>query len=383
MPCGDPEIQERVIEETLEQAEFFSNALGIPKVETAYIGGGTPSVLSGAVFSRLLGGLPGAAPMEWTVEANPESIDRRFLETCAAHGVTRISIGMQTGNDALLGLLGRPGRSTDNARALETISGSWTGETSLDFLAGIPGQNPRDIEADLGPLAESGIGHVSLYSLTVEPDTELSRRVRRGEIRLDPEETREELWFHGKELLEKSGYLHYEISNFARPGRECRHNMRYWRLEPYVGVGPGAVSTLPAAAAAALGHRIADAAGKANVLRLSNPRTIEGFLSGRKGLWGLGVEPVSDTAFLLETLMMGLRTSTGIPQEGFRRRFGGRMEDFFPGRWARWIDEGIAQEDAASLRLTEKGRLRLDRLLHEIAGDISRGPAAAPRLQWP
>jgi oxygen-independent coproporphyrinogen-3 oxidase len=217
----------------------------------------------------------------------------------------------------------------------------------------------------------------------VESDTELSKRIERGEIRLDSEESAEELWFRGKALLERSGYANYEISNFARPGKECLHNMRYWRLEPYIGVGPGAVSTVPAAAALKLGHGLSNAVGEAHVIRLTNPHDIQGYLSGRNNLWGMEVETVSDRDFLLETLMMGLRTVSGIDGGLFRRRFGDTLEAIIPGRWQRWRAEGLAHEDTDALRLTEKGRLRLDGLLHEIAEDIRRGVAAPLRIQWP
>ncbi len=383
MASGDPEIQGRVVRQTLEQAAFFRDTLGIERVETMYVGGGTPSILSGSDLSLLLGSLSDLKPSEWTIEANPDSLDGPFLKTCAAHGVTRLSLGIQAGRDGLLSTLGRPGRAADNARALGLISGNWKGQVNLDFLAGIPGQEPEDLEADLSWLAGYDIGHVSLYSLTVEPDTELSRMIERGEIRPDSEEHAEELWFHAKELLEGSGFVNYEISNFAKPGFECLHNMRYWRLEPYIGVGPGAVSTIPAAAAEALGKGISGQAGGARVVRMANPRDIGLFLSGRDNLWGMGVEGVSGEDFLLETLMMGLRTAAGIDGGAFRRRFGFEFDDFFPGRRGTWIAEGLAYEGSEALRLTEKGRLRLNRLLGEIASEIRRGLAAVPDLQWP
>lgn len=384
MPCADRIIQERIVRETVSNARFLLEACGSSgEVETVFIGGGTPSILSLRDFRALLDGLRATAVPEWTVEANPESLNRRFLEACAERGVTRISMGMQTCNAALLAMLGRPGRNADNLRALELLQKYWAGEVNLDFLAGIPGQNDTDLEAGLSLAVEAGIGHVSLYSLTVEPDTALSRLIAEGKICPDSVEYAEGLWFHGKELLEEAGYAHYEISNFAKPGKECRHNMRYWRLEPYIGAGPGAVSTLPASLLSDADERKGDGIRNANVVRLSNPRDLESFLSGRKGLWGLESEAVSDESFLLETLMMGLRTSEGISTGLFSRRFGGGFDAFFPGRRERWIMDGLAYDDAQSLRLTEKGRLRLDGLLRGIAGDIAGGLPAGIMLQWP
>jgi oxygen-independent coproporphyrinogen III oxidase len=383
VPNPDPDLEARVVCEILEQAEFFRDVFGIDGVETAYVGGGTPSVLRRDILDRLLRGVSGFTPEEWTVEANPESLDEQFLNACDSNGVTRLSVGIQTGRDGLVTLLGRPGKSDDNARALRLLTTEWAGEVNLDFLAGIPGQEPEDMERDLACASDSRIGHASLYSLTVEPDTELYRRIADGRIRSDPEEKAEDLWFQGKRLLEQAGYANYEISNFARPGRECRHNMRYWRLEPYIGAGPGAVSTVPAALAAKLGQRIADAAGDACVVRLTNPRDVGEYLCGRPCLWGMEAEAVSDEDFLLETLMMGLRTASGISRRDFKRRFGGDLSEILPGCLESWRAEGLAEEDEEAMRLTEQGRLQLDGLLRETARRIHEGVTLPRRILWP
>jgi oxygen-independent coproporphyrinogen-3 oxidase len=374
-------VEEAVVTETLRQTEKFLEALDIRRLDTIYVGGGTPSCLPRRELERLLGALEGFSPDEWTVEANPESLDREFLEICEGHGVTRLSLGFQSNSDALLDLLGRPGRRADNLRAMSLMDGRWRGETSVDLLAGVPGQSAGDVEADVSLIADAGIGHVSLYSLTVEPDTELERMIGAGEAALD-EETSEELWLHGKRSLENAGYENYEISNFALPGRRCRHNMRYWRLEPYLGAGPGAVSTVTPNAARAVGAPLTRPES-APVARLSNPRGIDAFLGGEAQCWNVEVESVGCVDFLIETLMVGLRTSEGIQRGAFVRRFGGDFDSFFPGLWESWTKEGLASASADFLGLTERGRLLLNTLLASVREKTASPGFTPPRVHWP
>jgi oxygen-independent coproporphyrinogen-3 oxidase len=237
--------------------------------------------------------------------------------------------------------------------------------------------------ADAASVARTGCGHASLYSLTVEPDTPLSGLVRSGSIALNPRDHDDELWLEGRAALAGAGLHHYEVSNFARPGKECRHNLRYWRLEPYLGIGPGAVSTLPPDLAAALtGVR-----EHAEVVRLSNPRDITTFLSraaGEPGApWGIETETVAAPAFVLETLMMGLRLADGIGADSFRRRFGQGLDRLAPGLWEGWIARGLAAADAGRLRLTDRGFLLLDALLGEFAVALHADRLPPIEVRWP
>jgi oxygen-independent coproporphyrinogen-3 oxidase len=380
---GPDGLAGQVVGQTLAQLDRFL-ARGSPvRFETVYVGGGTPSALPRSLLERLLGPLSRLDPAEWTVEANPESLDRAFLDICAQARVTRLSVGLQSMDDRLLERLGRPGVVSDNLHALELITDAWTGDVSLDLIAGIPGQSREGMLADAAAVIGTGCGHASLYALTVEPGTPLAGLVDTGRIASNTREQDEELWLTGRTAFEDAGLHQYEVSNFSRPGMACRHNLRYWRLEPYLGIGPGAVSTLPPDLAAALtGERSAAA-----VIRLSNPREITAFLSGAHKLsgapWGIETEAVTVQAFLLENLMMGLRLTGGISAESFRRRFGRNLDELVPGLWHRWVQRGLAAPDAGRLRLTDRGLLMLDRLLRELAGDLCEsGPPEAP-IEWP
>jgi oxygen-independent coproporphyrinogen-3 oxidase len=378
------EIQKAVINQTILQARHFLDALAPgSRIETIFMGGGTPSALSRVHLATLLDAFRNTDSVEWTVEANPESVDGLFLDLCTSAGVTRLSVGVQTMRDPQLRLLRRPASRSDTLAALELLGRRWRGELNLDFIAGIPGQTPGEVREDLALLERFLPSHVSLYQLTCEPETELARLVEQGSLALNTRELDEELWFAGKEELEDRGYRHYEISNFCLPGKECRHNLRYWRMEPYLGVGPGAVSTVPAKPfAMALGRPdLAETPG--GVLRVSNTNDFHAFLAGQDALWGLEVEAVGAKDFLLENLMMGLRLQEGISMTSWESRFGRGFDEFFPGLWNRWSAEGLAESPRGSLRLTESGRLVLDRLLGELAERVAGEGLPSIALSWP
>jgi len=388
----DEEIQDAVIHQTILQAQYFLNARAPgtsaslrvpPRIETIFMGGGTPSALSHENLSPLLHAFSDTGAVEWTVEANPESLDGEFLALCERAGVTRLSVGVQTLRDSLLRLLRRPASRSRTLAALELLGRSWHGELNLDFIAGIPGQSPGEVREDLALLEGFRPPHISLYQLTCEPETELARLVEQGKIVLNTRELDEELWFAGKEALEGRGFKHYEISNFCMPGKECRHNLRYWRMEPYLGVGPGAVSTVPARTfALALGRpELAETPG--GVLRVSNTKDLHSFLGGQGSLWGLEVESVKLEDFLLENLMMGLRLQEGISAALWESRFGRRFDEFFPGIWKRWSDEGLAEQPLGNLRLTESGRMVLDGLLGELADRLATAGLPSITISWP
>jgi coproporphyrinogen III oxidase-like Fe-S oxidoreductase len=363
------DVPEAVVRQTIEQMRFIMDALGckLPP-PTVFMGGGTPSTLPRPVLRKLLRSSGQPHCEEWTVEANPESIDEGLLEICEEAGVTRISAGVQSTNDRLLRALRRTGSRGDIMRAVALLRRRWAGDLNLDFIAGIPGQTRAEVAEDLSLLDEIPTSHVSLYSLTYEPETALARMVDRGEVHPNSPGEDEELWFCGVEELLRRGYLHYEVSNFCRPAKECRHNLRYWRLEPYLGVGPGAVSTLPAEPIAAALHR-PELREQGMVLRISNPRDIRSFLAGREDLWGAQLEPVKPKDFLLETLMMGLRLQTGILTRAFEARFGSSFDEIFPGLWQRWVERGAALPPGERLALSDFGRMVLDGLLSEIRVD--------------
>jgi oxygen-independent coproporphyrinogen-3 oxidase len=376
-------LESRVIEETLAQGRAFLDALGQDwAMRTIFIGGGTPSILARDHFRALLAAFQGTGAKEWTVEANPESVDGEFLAMCSGSGVTRLSMGVQTLKDAHLSLLRRSANRASTLKGVELAANRWRGELNLDFIAGIPGQVPDDVLEDLSLVDRVRPDHVSLYQLTREEGTPLARLVEAGTIVPNTPERDEDLWFAGRDDLLRRGYRHYEVSNFAFPDKECRHNLSYWRIDPYLGLGPGAVSTLPGRFLESL---LGDAAGREPnaVLRLSNPKDLRAFSRGRDSLWGMAVETIPPRTFLLETLMMGLRAAPGIERAAFQGRFGPGFEELFPGLLQKWQAAGLAESSADRIALSADGRLVLDSLLGQAEEALSAAAASRLEIHWP
>jgi putative oxygen-independent coproporphyrinogen III oxidase len=359
VPCDRNEDIERVVDDILEEMGWFARLLLPSTVPTVYVGGGTPSLLPPHSLERLLAGIRAFAPEpeEWTVEANPESLTVAFLQTCARQGVGRLSLGVQSTRDRLLRVLGRPGDESDNRAALARIRSFWRGRLNLDFLVGVPGQSRADLFGDLLQARQTGAGHVSLYALTPPPGTALAKAVQ--------EDARDELWLAGFEQLEAQGYRNYEVANFARPGEECLHNLRYWRLLPYLGVGPGAVSTLPGAGG--------------EVFRLYHAEDVTAYRAGNP--WGLRQEMIRPKEFLLETLMMGFRLRRGIDAEEFSRRFGRPLPELLPVAWREWEQRGCLREDPEVYAFTDQGRLLLNRRLLEAQQALEA--LTGLQVRWP
>ena len=367
------ELTEAIVQGTLAELKHFLTLLGRPQLKSVYIGGGTPSLLPPDLLDTLLAAVaaeigrraPGKAPestgcTEYTIEANPESLSPRFLEICARRGVNRVSLGVQSFQPRLLRILGRPGNAEHNRRALTLTSEQWQGSFNLDLLAGIPGQQAEDLDDDLRQVLAARPDHVSLYALTPPAGSRLAEQI---EPRLQ-----EELWFRGFEILETRGYQNYEIANFALPGKECGHNLAYWRLDPYLGVGPGAVSTLPGLSG--------------EVLRLYNPHDLKLFLRGQAESWGLQRETVTPREFLFEHLMLGFRMRRGVDAGRFSARFGASLPELLPRLWDSWRGRNLVAGESKSWRLSDSGRFILDSLLLEVQEALENLPEAKHRFDW-
>ncbi len=342
----DEELTGTVVDATVGQAHDLLTRLGRPRVRTIYIGGGTPSVLSPRVFFRLATGILDATGQqsvsEWTVEANPESISAAWVSLLAELPVTRVSVGVQSFSASARDSIGRSAGDGAIERAVEALAPGGVGSIGMDLIAGTPGQRPEDIVCDVERAVALGADHVSLYTLSVEPGTPFARRVARGEVELPPEEAVVEAVDAARRSLAGAGVFRYEVSNYARPGRECRHNDAYWLLEPSVGVGPSAVSTLPG--------------GDGTALRLT---------TGGEAEW------VSRQSFLLEHFMMGLRRSPGLPAGRVVERFGAEPAEFVPRSVARWERAGLLRVNSGRMVMSEKGMWYLDGLLSDIAAELA------------
>ncbi len=316
--------------------------LGRPRLVTLYLGGGTPSLLGPGALPRLRERLARYADIEdgaeWTAEANPESFGPALAADWRAAGVNRLSFGAQSFDSSVLRWMGRLHGPAGPARALGAARDAGFDNVSVDLIFGLPARLGRDWAADLEQALSLGPEHVSLYGLTAEARTPLGRQVAAGAERLADEDTYAAEYLLAADVLAAAGYRHYEVSNFARPDRESRHNVAYWTMRPYVGLGPGAHSYLPPR-------------------RWWNERDWAGYRQ-RVGLGGTAVESeeVLDAAATdLEQAWLGLRTVAGaVAGTAARVRLG-----------RGWASRGWATVEDGRIRLTPRGWLLLDRLAVE------------------
>ncbi len=330
-----------LVDSTLARAEALAERFGARGIATVYVGGGTPTALPPESLDRLLGGISALAPdaLEWTVEANPESLLPRQVEIMACRGVTRISLGAQSLDDGELSLLGRPHRAADALRALGLAASSGM-EVSADLIACLPAAGKRRGPAAIAEAARAligaGAGHLSAYDLTLEEGTPLAARAALLDFPGEDESARE------RELLEaalaESGFRRYEVSNYAPLGNECLHNLAYWRMDSYIGAGPGAVSTLVAARKTAPRPGIDGAS-----LRIEERRDIDAYLGGEAAARA-GEERVAPREAAFESIMMAYRTVFGLDADRFRSRFGVEARSLIGRTLGLWRDSLVEGE---------------------------------------
>lgn len=267
---------------------------------TVFLGGGTPSLLSVPQLTRLLDGLDAltgwrASATEVTAECNPESLDRDKARALLDLGVPRLSIGFQSLDDATLALFGRVHSVADSFAAFDAARAAGILHLNVDLIYAIPDQTAEAWATDLGRVLALGPEHLSAYNLTFEEDTRFKRWLDQGRLARAPEEVELEMLAETRAATAAAGLRAYEVSNHARPGEDCAHNVNYWRNGPYVGLGPGAVSKV--------GHA-----------RAGNPRAITPYLRqvaarGHALAWR---EELSPAARLGETWWLGLRLAAGL-----------------------------------------------------------------------
>jgi oxygen-independent coproporphyrinogen-3 oxidase len=338
-----------LLHETKRRLAETANAIGNHEaiaIPSVYIGGGTPSLLGAEGITRLLKGVRalcgGAensavldAPCEITVEANPETASLSFMQACAANGVTRFSLGIQSFNDQYRKALGRQGGEVLQSGA--AIQGAELLTQRLSQAAALFG---RGLSVDLlcACLEKGGFnrqkdillndiektlsfepGHISLYALSLEQNPPLAARLEKGNI---IEEQTDRLWLLGRDMLVKAGFQQYEISNFALPGYRCLHNIRYWRMENWIGVGAGASGTM-------LNQ---DKSETVYGWRTDYAPDIASFLAGTPPV----TEALDRLTAVKETLLMGYRYREGPDTVLFKERFGKTIEETIPKTLEKW-----------------------------------------------
>lgn len=356
---ADTGAQDRWVEALLREAELQGPAWAHHRFDSVFLGGGTPSHLGPErlrrLFRGLLARLPIARDVEWTMEANPESADDNVLGVALAEGANRISFGVQTLDDGELALLGRLHDATSAREAVARARRAGFDNISVDLIYGLPpGPDRRDAwERSLQGVIEMGTDHVSCYLLTLEPAVPMARAVARGEVHLPPEESQVAEYALARELLAAAGYERYEISNWARGGRRCRHNVNVWEGNVYLGLGPGA-------------HGFDGSARRAN--RPDIGAYVTALEVGEDPPHTL--ETIEGRAREEEVIFLGLRLREGLAWDDLAELLGPDRTDRLRARSAQWIAPGYLVDEGGRLRIGEEGLLVSNALIADLLDSI-------------
>lgn len=337
----------------IREIDSWAERLEPVALTSIYFGGGTPSLMDPAlveaVIERARDKHALASDAEITLEANPGEADGGRLSAFAAAGVNRLSIGVQSFDDAALNFLGRS-HSGDQAKAAIAAAMEIYPRVTFDLIYGLPDQSPEAWRAQLEQAVAFGAGHLSLYQLTIEPGTAFFRAVEKGRWSPPPEETGADLFDLAQDITMAAGLRAYEISNHARPGEESLHNLIYWRYQDYIGIGAGAH-----------GRVVIDGVGH-ETKTFDGPRDY--LEEVEKNGAGLSLCRALDReAQIAERLSMGLRLTEGVPLFADDPFYD---DDARVGRLNQLVADGFLRLDCGRLKATGAGRPVLNRLLYEL-----------------
>jgi oxygen-independent coproporphyrinogen-3 oxidase len=345
--------QDHLIELYLDALAIELSRLESPQpMRTLFLGGGTPTYLSQQQLARMLDDvlhwLPTEPGHEFSIEANPDTLDADKVSVLADHGINRVSLGVQSFAPHLLGVLDRQHRPADVPRAIEAIR-SRIPQLSLDLIFGVPGQTLDEWQRDLDQALALAPDHVSTYGLTYEKGTPLWKRREHGQVSALDEDQELATYARAIDVLEGAGFEQYEISSFARPGCRCRHNQVYWANESYHGFGMGAARYV-------------------NGKREVNTRDLRGYikhiLDGESATFQSEELPSDERA--LETMSLNLRRREGIIRTAFHDQTGFIVDDLAGERIARLVEQGLLADDGERINLTRRGRYVADAVIEEL-----------------
>ncbi|MBE5809514.1 MAG: radical SAM family heme chaperone HemW [Clostridiales bacterium] len=345
------------VDALLREADAMTDYAKDEPLQTVFIGGGTPSTLPAELLCKLLTGLHERfnipAGIEFTSEANPGTLTAEWLETANSGGVNRLSMGMQAAQQELLRTLGRIHGHADVVESVQLARRMGIGNLSVDLMFGLPGQSPEMWRESLEAALALKVEHISCYGLIPEDGTPLKRDLDTGRLALPDEADEREMYDDALHTLARHGYKQYEISNFAKPGRECQHNIGYWTRVPYIGLGASASSFLQT---------------KSGGLRLTNPASIREYISMATEQAWRRRERVSllpeDARF--ESLMLGLRMTRGVSEADFAAMHGVTLDDYCGDIFRQQEKRGLLHHQGGYWALTRRGMDVQNAILVEI-----------------
>lgn len=363
--CPDEEY----VRSVLNEIRFYVKKYSVSRWKTVYIGGGTPSQLGAKLLFELVSGIKSAVSDktadEFTVEMNPEDLTEDILNSAQKAGVDRISTGIQALDQKALDSVNRHCPLQTAISSLELLQKKWKKKLSVDFIAGLPGQTYSSFKKQFETVFNfKNIDHISLYSLTLEENTPLYKKIESGKIKWSQQKT-DRMWILGRKILKENGFIQYEVSNFARTGAESLHNKVYWHLENYIGCGSGACGSVY---------------GEVSE-RWTNTCSIKNY----ENFW-LDFNPESEIPESIrqvekidlqtqefEWLMMGFRLLEGVCSEEFKKRFGKSLEEKIgvkDGLFFEWSKKHLARsykkDGKTFYALNERGLMLLNLFLESL-----------------
>ena len=343
-----PKYQDALVEHIRESY----GAMKSYYIDTVYFGGGTPSYYGADRLIELWDELRGSGRVlkssEVTVEANPDSANFKELEKLRKAGFNRVSLGVQSANNDILKLIGRRHNWKQVEMAVEAVRDAGFDNLSIDLIYGLPSQTKSDWADTLMRAIDLRPEHISCYGLTLEPGTPMYKY--HGSPFLPSDDEQADMYLYAVELLTQNGYQQYEISNFAQPGYESRHNLKYWMLEEYAGFGPGAYS---------------DFGG----VRYGYTRDLDGYIAGRLDL--AESERISPQEREMEYIMLRLRTARGIDIREFENRFRQRFAPL-AAILESCAAHGLARQTETGWCLTPRGFLVSNRIIGDLQEELNR-----------
>jgi oxygen-independent coproporphyrinogen-3 oxidase len=349
-----PDALDRYVEAIARELTSNADCLCAP-LRSIFIGGGTPTALGPRRLRELLETLrPLAGPdTEFSVEANPGTVDGEIVSALSDSGVNRVSLGVQSFDAAELAVLGRIHSAAQAGDAVACLRRAGIHNLGLDLIYGVPGQTMTSWQASLGRALELAPRHMSCYALSFETGTPMYEDLLAGRVAEMDESLQRELYYAAIEKLTAAGMEHYEISNFAHPGFVCRHNLTYWHNESYLGLGPAAASFVKG-------------------IRRTNLPDTRDYLSKIFGNQApsSSSESLAGRAAMAETLMLGLRLSQGVDISGFKSRFGRTPAEMFPKSINMYLKIGALFATDTHLRITSENLFVSDTILAAILSEV-------------
>jgi len=342
---------EAYVDAVVSEIDQVARSIPAPRpAKTLAFGGGTPSHLTAEQLGRIIHAITAHFSFEqgaeWMLEANPGTVDLDKLRALKQMGINRLSLGVQTFDDWRLRSFNRAHTVADAYEAFTFARKAEFENINLDLIYGLPDQTLQDWQATLDQALALGSEHLSLYGLQVEDRTVLQKQIELARVRSPNPDTAAEMYEHAVSRLAAAGYVHYEISNWAKPGFESQHNRTYWLDEPYLGFGAGAHSYWR-------GQRYEN---------VKNPRSYIPALSQGKSVVA-SREDIRPEMEMAEVMFLGLRLGEGVTWKRFRDRFGTDAREVFAEPIARLSGWGFLQTDDAGMRLTEQGMLVSNQIL--------------------